>query len=366
MNRLSIPLRALGERPAEGWRGASSSLSEALVQAWHDTLDLLLRPFDAWRWVKLSAVCLVLGGGTPTAAFNWTLGILPSDLQARALASEVVAYFARSPWLLIPALTFLLLIALSLLFVRAQGRFILVDAVIRKEVRIERAWRWNRRLVRSYFLFLLGLLVVMGSVFGAMAIASFPYLQSGASQASWAFSLTLALLLGTVILLGLLSALVITLMDDFVVPLMYAERLPVGPAWGKLLGQMRKEPGAFAIYVLARIGLAILIGAVVLFFLFPALLAIFSGAAVMGSLGLLSLRVIGTVWTWNAATVTLALMAGTMLSGVLLVALSVASMPGQVFLQNLAIRFVSTHFPSLAQFLDAQAGPEPPPTSEVA
>jgi hypothetical protein len=363
VSRLPIPFHALGERPARALRGASSSLSEALVQAWHDTLGLLVRPFDAWRWVKLSAVCLVLGGGTPTAAFNWTIGILPKRLPIRAWVSRFQVHFAQHTWLLIPALAVLLLLALSLLYVRAQGRFILVDAVIRREIRIRRAWRWNRWLARSYFLFLLALLAVMGSVFGAMAIASFPYLQSGASQHSWTFPLMLVLLLGSVILLGVLSALAITLTDDFVVPLMYAERLPFVAAWNLLLGRMREEPATFAIYVLVRVGLAVLIGAAALLLLFPTLLAIFSGAVLAGSLGLLSLRAIGTVWAWNAATVTLALVAATILSGVLLVALSVASMPGQVFLQNFAIRFASARFPSLGQFLDAQGGVESPPAS---
>ena len=365
MNRLPIVFHAPKERTTHVLRGASS-LSEALIQAWVGTIALLMRPFDARRWIKLSVVCLVLGGGTPTAAFNWTIGILPKDLQVRTWAAAIQATFTRHLGLLIPALTLLLLLSLALLYARAQGRFILVDAVLRREIRIRRTWNQNRWLARSYFFFLLGLLAITGSVFGTMAISSFPYLQSGPSQHSWIFSFALVLILGSVVLMGMFSALAITLTDDFVVPMMYTERLPLTRAWSQLLDRMRKEPAAFAIYVLVRIGLAGLIGAGVLLLLFPILLAIFSGAVFLGSLGLLSLKAIGAVWTWDAATVTLVLAAAAILSGVLLAVLSVVSMPGQVFLQNFAIWFISPRFPSLEQFLAAQNGGEQPTPSPAA
>ncbi len=366
MSRLSVPIQTLSERPARLLRGASSSTSTALIRAWHDSLDLLVRPFDTRRWVKLSVVCLVLGGGTPTAALNGVLGILPKNIQARALAAKVEGYAAQHAWLFFPALLLFLFIALGLLFLRAAGRFILVDAVARKEIRVRRAWKWNRRVTQSYFWFLLGLLTLIGSVLGAMFLGSFSYLQSSASRPSWTLSLTLVFLLGSVILVGILSALAITLTDDFVVPIMYVERVSLGQAWRELARLMRKDPAAFVLYVLVRIGLAILIGAAVLFLLFPALLAIFSGGVLAGSLVFLSLRAVGAVWTWNAATLTLTLVAAAIFSSVLLVALSVAGMPGQVFLQNFAIRFISMRFPSLAHFLDAQAGDASSQTPQVA
>ncbi len=355
MGRLPIPFHAGREGPTSVLRDASSSLSEALIRAWHDTLDLLVRPFHTRRWIKLSAVCLVLGGGAPTAAFNWMVGIVPGHFQLRAWALKAKAYGAEHPWLLIPSLILLLSSGLGLLYLRAQGRFILVDAVARKEIRIRRAWLWNHGVTHSYFRFLLGVLLVVGSVLGAMAIAALPYLEAGSSKPSWAFSLTLALLLGCVILVGTLSALVITLTDDFAVPMMYVERISVVAAWSELIRLMRKEPATFGLYLMVRVGLAILIGTAVLVLLFPALLAIFSGGVLLASVVMLSLRVAGAVWTWNAATVTLALVAATILSSVLLVALSVAGMPGQVFLQNFAIRFIAPRFPSLAYFLEAQA-----------
>ena len=57
----------------ESRQSASRHATRALVAAFHDTADLLLRPVDAGRWLKLSVLCLLLGGGTPSAAFNWGL-----------------------------------------------------------------------------------------------------------------------------------------------------------------------------------------------------------------------------------------------------------------------------------------------------
>ena len=40
-------------------------------------MRLLFRPFIGRRWIALSVVCLFLGGGTSTAAFQWGFGALP-------------------------------------------------------------------------------------------------------------------------------------------------------------------------------------------------------------------------------------------------------------------------------------------------
>ena len=62
-------------------RSALSPL-EALRPAWEATHSLLFRPFQRKQWISLSIVCLFLGGGTSTAAFQWGFSALPIDFRA--------------------------------------------------------------------------------------------------------------------------------------------------------------------------------------------------------------------------------------------------------------------------------------------
>ena len=87
---------------------------------------------------------------------------------------------------------------------------------------------------------------------------------------------------------------------------MYAERLTVFPAWRKLAETLRAEPGAFAVYILIRFGVSMLIGVVLLLLLFPLLLSLFSGSLVVAVLIVLVTRAAGFVWVWNPVTVLLA------------------------------------------------------------
>jgi hypothetical protein len=59
--------------------GPLTSPGGALASAFSDAVQLLLNPFAPRRWIKLSLVCLFLGGGTMSAAFHWSLSALPSD-----------------------------------------------------------------------------------------------------------------------------------------------------------------------------------------------------------------------------------------------------------------------------------------------
>jgi hypothetical protein len=92
-------------------------------------------------------------------------------------------------------------------------------------------------------------------------------------------------------------------------------------------------------------------GAAALFFLFPILVGLFSGAIITGVLVLLSLRLLGLTWAWNPLTTALASAALLLLIAVVLILLSVVGMPGQLLIQNLGIRFISARVPSVKALL---------------
>jgi len=336
--------------PRQGWSThAPISAAGAISFALDDTLGLLFRPFDIWRWAKLSLLCLFLGGGTPTAAFQWSLSALPSDLRLLTLVSRARQFLQQHPSLIFLAVVFALALGLSILYLRSVFRFMLVDSLVNREVALGRAWLAVRPLGESYFWWLAGTLGGLATVFLLIVIVALPGLQAASASGPGKVVATasLALILSLIVLLGLAVALLIMLSDDLVVPLMYADRLPLPLAWRQLWRKMRQDPTSFAVYVLLRFLLSVGVSVAVLLFLVPLLVGLFSGAVIVAAVVVLALHLVGLTWVWSLPTISLTLAALTVLSALLVILLSGVGMPGQVFLQDFSLRFIAARSPSL-------------------
>jgi len=327
-----------------------ASPARALSEACHDTLGLLFRPFDWGRWFRLSAICLFLGGGTASAAFNWSLGSLPGDIGLQEALGRTRTYISNHLWLVFLISLLALGAALAFLYLRAILRFVLVGAILRQEAGFAAAWRTARPLGRSYFWWLLAVLFFTVAPLSLAATLAFAHFRVGAASGyrSLAFWMELTLFLLTDVVVGLALALLITVTDDLVVPIMYSERLALPGAWRRLWGTLRKEAKVLAVYVLLRFVVAVAVGVAALFLLFPILVTLFSGAVITGALVVLALRLVGVIWIWNPLTVILASLALILLTGLVLVLMSIVGMPGQVLIQDFGIRFVAARVPSLS------------------
>ncbi len=362
-NRLSsatgeIPAGApdIGRTPT----AAGITPADALTFAFHDSLRLLFRPFDAPQWVKLSLICLFLGGGTTSAAFHSSLGSLPGGEFFREMFIEISQRIARDPALILLFIAVGIGVSLVVFYLRANFRFVLVDTIVRREVLIRAAAASLRRQIHSYFFWLLGALLVVGMTLGGGLLLAMPHLRAAAAggEDSLAFVTVLAVLLTGEVLLGLLVALLITLTDDLVAPVMYSEHLTLPAAWRTLWRAMRRESSAFVLYILLRFVVSVAVGVAILLLLFPVLVAVFSGAIILGALPVLTLRLLGMEWVWNPVTIIVASLALLLLIGLLLILMSVAGMPGQVLLQNFGIRFIASRAPSLDALLRVPHHPE--------
>ncbi len=351
MSEGHSPAVPMGDRAGHVARRLSPA--EALTSAFHDTLRLLFRPFNGRRWVKLSIVCLFLGGGTPSAAFNWNLGRLRNDAGVWSAVENARQYASHHLWLVILATAFSLALGLTLLYLRAVFRFVLVEAILNRTTFFGRTLADVRALGNSYFRWLLGLVAAVVIVLASGVILAVRYLRAAGAAgpggtASLGFSIAVVAGLAVVVGSGsLLVALVITLTDDLVVPLMYAERLTLWPAWRRLWGALRVEVGVFTVYLILRFGVSLLVGVLLMLFLFPTMLSLFSGALIAGTLLVVGLGMVGLHWVWNPLTIILGAVAVLLLTGVTLVLLSVVGMPGQVLLQDFGIHFVASRFPTL-------------------
>lgn len=343
----TVPLSAFAA--AERSTPADLSAAGAISYALDDTLGLLFRPFHGWKWARLGMLCLLLGSGPPTAAFQWGLGAIPTEYRLPDLLNHARLFLSAHPSLIFLAIAATLALGLVFLYLRSVFRFLLVDSLVRMEVTLRQAWPAIRPLGRSYFRWLAGTLAGLAAAFSLMVIAALSGVRAAPSSGPGKLFATasLALILSLIVLLGLAAGLLIMLSDDLAVPLMYADRLSLAAAWRDLWRKMRRDPASFAVYILLRFVLSVGVSVAVLLFLVPLLVGVFSAAVIVAATVVLALHLVGLTWVWNVATVALASLALAGFIAVLLILLGLVGMPGQVFLQDFSLRFIAARSPSL-------------------
>lgn len=240
---------------------------DSLDDARAATADLLF-PFDAGTWLRLALVVVFVGASN--ASVNANLGgtassgtptVGPVDLpfddlppfdpgtvpDPRSLLFVVAAVVAA-----------LVLLALAFSLVAAVMEFVFVTALSDRTVRVRGPFREHFAKGVRLFGFQLGVALL------ALLVVAVPIglvLLGGVSLGPGVFLAVLPILL-VGIALALLVALLFRLTVDFVVPTMLATDCGVLDGWRRLLPTLRAEWEEFALYVLIRVSVGVLVGTV--------------------------------------------------------------------------------------------------------
>jgi hypothetical protein len=233
---------------------------EAVDDALTATRRFLL-PFDFGTWLRLAVVAFFLGGaGTPTNLFNFTVdrpgrlpgevpGVppdmpLPSDQLLQIVA--VVAVIAA-------------ILGLAFAILSAIMEFVLVDAVVAREIHVRRYVR--DRLGKGLRLFGFQIAVGLLVVVAILALLA-PVALAGGRPVLWLVVLAIPLFLGLALLVGA----VFLLTTDFVVPVMVARDVGVLDGWRAFWPTLRADLAQVGLYVVIRwvlaLGVAIAVGLV--------------------------------------------------------------------------------------------------------
>ncbi|MCA1808399.1 MAG: hypothetical protein ABR497_00645 [Kiritimatiellia bacterium] len=228
---------------------------------------ILFAPFDLSRWLILgfTAWLATMAGDVSWSGINFNFNpgraMSAADLPARAL-----------PWLrenafllmaiILPLAVLGLVVSLLVLWVGSRGKFMFLENIVRNRAEVAAPWRRNRGAGNSYFLFslvfALASLLLLALLLGGLALLALP----DWSRDTVGAGTVTALLLGafTIPLYLLVLACVLALMEDFVVPLMLLRSCRVMAAWRILADLLRQRPGAFALYLLFRTLLQLVLG----------------------------------------------------------------------------------------------------------
>src|SRR3981081_3033467 len=213
---------------------------------------ILFRPFDLKKWcvIGFAAFLAHLGGGF-NFNYNYNSRGMARDSPFWKNLAESVGQIP--PWILIFSMIVvaLIVIAVTVLFawLRARGRFIFIDCIVKNRGAIPQPWREFRIEGNSYFLFTL----LVGSViFFTLALVSLPFMLPIIRGVTFlhlhdVYLICMIALWAVVLLLLILAW---ALISHFMVAVMYHQRCLAGQAFRTAVSLISNYPGEITFYCL--------------------------------------------------------------------------------------------------------------------
>lgn len=275
----------------------SISIIAPLDRAFGRTGTVLFQPFDPGKWcvIGFTAFLATLGrSGIGGNVFQWRQQHVTSD-QMRQVVDRAVT-FVETHLLLVAAIVVCILVfsvALTALlqWLSSRGMFMFLDNVIHNRADVKLPWhhyaaQGNSLFVVRFVVWLLGMLAGLGLIAAGVVIA-WPDITA------WTFGTpaitALAVTLPALIIFSIALLLFDSMLDDFVVPIMYRHTLRAWPALKLFLCDIVR--GHVWLFVLFYIFFILLSVAALVLIVLAGVLTCCCGCCVM------SLPYIGTVVT---------------------------------------------------------------------
>lgn len=269
--------------------------------------EILFRPFNLKKWIMFAVITILagqLGGG-----FNFNLGgnrdNLDKIIRAVRGASSVsnntdsqtepaagpdlfgalreakkliprpeigkkISDLFKDPkkisaivFLIVPFILLLLLVIIIWMWVKANFSMVFIDSVVRNDASLRVPFHKNKPQGKSFFLWSMAFSAIVILVLGSIIYCPIAQLiKAGAfqkqpidpAQIISVLIYYLPFLIASIVLFGLISVLVY----DFVLPIMYKKKTGILEAWVIFFDILRKNLGEIFLYLLVKIGLAIL------------------------------------------------------------------------------------------------------------
>ncbi len=217
---------------------------------------ILFRPFDLKKWLVIGFAAWLanLGaGGGGIGDFNY-----PNNRREGAQKfNETIGQIPQP--VLITGICVLICVVIMLIvlfaWLRARGRFIFVDCVVRNRAAIVEPWKEFRGEGNSFFLFsLLVVLVVVPVIVIAGLVLIVPFIP-GHDQAEPGVGFWIGISLTAFISVCLIFVWAIA--SQLMVPIMYRQRCRARVAFARAVSLVSSHPGPILLYVLFFMLLAV-------------------------------------------------------------------------------------------------------------
>lgn len=341
------------------------SAVDTISLAVEHTKKQLFQPFRFGQWTRLAVVGLLAGelgssGGCNGSTFNLPHqpGASRHFLDTGFGAIDPALYAGLIAVLIVAGLV----LGIILMYVSSVMRFILFDSVMARECHIREGW--SRRQGPGWRLFLWKLVYLLVTLSGLIVLVGIP--AGLAFAAGWfrepkehllAFVLGGLVLFFVLLIFFVLAGVIFVLTKDFVVPQMALEEIGAIEGWRRLWPMMKAEKGGYAGYIGMKIVMAI--GAGIVVGIATVILGLIIAIPTVGLSIVAILTGKSAGLTWNAYTITLAVVVGSILLAVFLYLISLISVPVIVFFPAYSIYFFAARYPALSRHLYPPTAPAP-------
>jgi hypothetical protein len=214
---------------------------------------MLFHPFDLKKWLIIGFAAWLANLGSGGGGFNFPY----NQREDKQKLSETIGQIPHPVLIVGICVLVCLVLLLVVLFawLRARGRFIFVDCIVRNRAAIVEPWKEFRAEGNSFFLFSLIVVLVLIAVIaiGGLALV-IPFIPRGAhAQPGVGFWIGLSLF----IFFAVFLAFIWTLASQLMVPIMYRQRCRAQLAFAKALHLVSAHPGPVLLYVLFLLVLAV-------------------------------------------------------------------------------------------------------------
>jgi len=327
------------------------SISDTITLAFQHTKRQLVQPFRFWQWTRLAVVGLLAGemtsGGCNATRNFQQHGSRSGHILEHGLGSIDPALIGLIVVLVAAGLVF----GVIMLYVSSVMRFILFDSVLAKECHIRQGWIRRQGPGLKYFVWKLG--YILAILAGLVVLVGIP---AGLTHAMGWWSAPRehvpGLVAGGIVLFFLMvifvvgTAVVHLFTKDFVVPQMALEDISAVEGWRRLWPMIQAEQGAYAVYVLMKIVLAIGAGMAIGIVSLVVGLIVAIPTALLAIVAVLTGRSAGL--TWDATTISVAVVVGCILLAAFFYLLALIAVPAIVFFPAYSIYFFAQRYRALS------------------
>jgi multisubunit Na+/H+ antiporter MnhC subunit len=245
-DELALQSPAVVSKPDMNGDGSKIEIFKPFEEAFELMKKILFQPFDLKKWLVIGFAAWLanLGGGGVGANY-------PDNRREEAhKLNETISQIPQP--VLITAICILICLVLLLIvlfaWLRARGRFVLVDCIVRNRAAIVEPWKEFRAEGNSFFLFSLLVVLVLIAVIVIAGLALIvPFIPwSGQRQPGVAFWIGLSLFVFVAVCL----AFVWVLASQLIVPIMYRQRCRARRAFAQAVDMVSSHPGPILLYVL--------------------------------------------------------------------------------------------------------------------
>jgi hypothetical protein len=245
------------------------SVIEPITPAIERVKVMLFRPFDLAKWFTIGfcawLVYLAEGGGGggfnfPGNAFDGRRGSAPDFHNIFGSHLPLILTVAAIVGVVVLA------IMVVCLWLGSRGQFMFLHCVATNRAEVSIPWHTYKRQGNSLFLFRIvaGIVTLLAMAIVAGLIAGLGFLMYYNAAPIWMIAVSLVLI-SLITFLPLLIAIGVffKLINDFVVPIMFLRGATTLDAWREFRPMLSANKGAFTLYILFQIVIAMAIGALV-------------------------------------------------------------------------------------------------------